>query len=794
LTDATTSGGPAAGSRRRAPVLHIIWAGGETVVPLVEPEIQIGRSTSCHVRIASPAVAELHGQLVRDGDGYRYEQLSDTRPTLFGGTRVETRALSVGDRLEIAPGTPDAVTMVFETPEHIMIGDLHATPGASHDEALEAGKLWRLDLPANGTLTFGRSPENDVVLPSLSVSLHEAKLELRDGVATISDVPGTSSVFVNGEHVRQRTLAIGDVVRIGPFKIMYRGDTLEHQDDSKAVRLDANDVTRFIGRKQILDGVSFCALPGEVLAIAGTSGAGKSTLLYALTGIIAPTGGQILVNGADLYQSFESLQPLLGYVPQRDILPLQLPVQRALHYVARLRLPSDVSADEMDERIDEVMRSLDLHQRRDVLLGSLSGGQQKRASIAAELIARPGLFFLDEPTSGLDPGLARRVSEIMRNMANTNSTVVVISHDVEGLQAADKIVFLASGGRLAFIGAPHEALEYFDVDDLADIYPRIESQDSEVWQQRFEQSAHYQTHVTPVLAPEKAATDAAHKAMSALAAGRARGATAWRQFVVTASRYAETMLRDRRNLLVLLAQAPIIALFLALVAKPTDFQPPPQGVIDQAALFGIPAAKLAAALPIMLAATATWFGAINAAREIVKEAPIFLRDRLSGLRIAPYLISKVLVLSALCIVQTLLLLGIIAVKVDMPSSGAIMWGPLELWISLMLAATAALGIGLLISASVGNPDRAQSLVPIVLIPQLIFIGGPNSGTAGQWLSYLTVTRWASEAMKITTNVPYQTAPGGFGASELLVHWAALGAMALAFIALAGVQLMRRKSS
>jgi ABC-type multidrug transport system ATPase subunit/pSer/pThr/pTyr-binding forkhead associated (FHA) protein len=787
----------------KAALLRIIWSLGETVVPLVELEVEIGRSPSSHVRIASEAVDDTHARLVREGTAYRFYQVSEGRPTLMGGKAVDDYVLQHGDRLEIAPDTDAAVTIVFEAAQSILIGDLHATPGVSHDEATQAGKIWRLDLPANGTLTMGRSQENDLVLPAITVSLHHARLDMTHGHATISEVGKTSEVFVNGVRVHHHPLAVGDIVRIGPFKIVYRGDTIEHQDESRAVRLDAYEVTRFIGRKQILDGISFCALPGEVLAIAGTSGAGKSTLLYALTGIVAPTDGQVLVNGADLYQSFEALQPLLGYVPQRDILPLQLPVQRALHYVARLRLPSDVGTDEMDERIDDVMRSLDLYHRRDVLLGSLSGGQQKRASIAAELIAKPGLFFLDEPTSGLDPGLARRVTEIMRGMANANSTVVVISHDVEGLQAADKIVFLASGGRLAFIGAPNEALSYFAVDDLADIYPRIESEDSEIWQKRYEESEHYQTHVVPVIEPVKekaqrsSANGAGHHAMahhSALEAGRDHSVTTWRQFVVTAQRYAETMLRDQRNLLVLLAQAPIIALFLALVAKSTDFQPPPDAAIAQAAAFGIPAAKLAPALSIMLAATATWFGAINAAREIVKEAPIFLRDRLSGLRVAPYLISKVLVLSMLCLVQTIVLLAILAVKVDLPSSGVIMWGPLELWISIMLASFAAMGIGLLISASVGNPDRAQSLVPIVLIPQLIFIGGPNSGTAGQWLSYLTVTRWASEAMKITAGIPYKTSTGGFGSGELLVHWGALGAMAVAFIFLAGVQLWRRRSS
>ena len=253
------------------------------------------------------------------------------------------------------------------------------------------------------------------------------------------------------------------------------------------------------------------------------------------------------------------------------------------------------------------------------------------------------------------------------------------------------------------------------------------------------------------------------------------------------------MIRDRRNLILLLVQAPIIAQFLALVAKATDFKAPPAAAIQQAAAFGIPAAKLAPVLAVMFAATATWFGAINSAREIVKEMPIFLRDRLSGLRVAPYVLSKVLVLTALSLVQTTILLALVAIKVDLPSSGVVMWGPLELWITLNLAAFAALGIGLLISASVGNPDQAQSLVPIVLIPQLIFIGGPQSGKAGQMLSYLTVTHWASEAMKITAGIPYLKDPGGFDTSDLLYHWLALGVMGTVLIALAGLQLWRRKA-
>ena len=152
------------------------------------------------------------------------------------------------------------------------------------------------------------------------------------------------------------------------------------------------------------------------------------------------------------------------------------------------------------------------------------------------------------------------------------------------------------------------------------------------------------------------------------------------------------MFGDRLFLALLLAQAPIVALLLILVAKSTDLQPPPAEVIAQAGVFGIPAAMLATALPLMLAASATWFGAINSAREIVKELPILQRERLAGLRTVPYLASKFLVLLAICLFQTTVLIAIISLKVDLPSSGVLMWGPLELWISLSLAAAAALGL------------------------------------------------------------------------------------------------------
>jgi ABC-type multidrug transport system ATPase subunit/pSer/pThr/pTyr-binding forkhead associated (FHA) protein len=806
VADPTDTSKPISGPKDislKGPILRIVSTAGETMVPLIEPDLSVGRSAGNGVCIDSEVVSSVHARLTREGGTYRFHQLGHTNPTLLDGVPVDDYALRHGDRLEIAPGTPHAVTLVFEAPQQVFTGDLSLTRSFTLPGAGAQLSVARLDLPLAGELTIGRSPASDLVLPSLSVSRLHARLQIDGGVAAIADAGSANGTFVNGARVDNHQLVIGDIVRIGPYKLVYRRDAIEHQDDSRAVRLDAYEVTRFIGRKQLLEAVSFCALPAEVVAIAGTSGAGKSTLLHTLNGMQPPATGRVLVNGADLHQAYDALRPLIGYVPQENILPAQLTVRRALQYAARLRLPRDVTSQSADERVDEVMQALDLFERRDVRLGQLSGGQQKRASIAAELISSPGLFFLDEPTTGLDPGLARRVTEIVRELALANSTVVVISHDVESLQTVDKIVFLASGGRLVFIGSPSEALSYFAVDDLADIYRRVESEDAAVWQERFKESAQYRERVAPGLVPAQAAEGknparVSWDPVALFSAGTRRGSSAWRQFQITVTRYAESMARDRRRFWILLAQAPIIALFLAIVAKPGAFQPPSAATITGLGLPADVAAKVTAAaaaaktLPVMLAATATWFGAINAAQEIVKEAPILLRERLSGLRVAPYLASKLLVLLVLCLIQTVALLAVVALRVDLPSSGVLFWGPLELWITLVLTAFAALGIGLLISASVGNADLALSIVPIVLIPQLIFVVGANSGGVGRWLSYLTVTHWSSEALKITARIPYKTGTSGFGTTDLMSDWIALIVMATVFVALTAWQLSRRQ--
>jgi ABC-type multidrug transport system ATPase subunit len=110
----------------------------------------------------------------------------------------------------------------------------------------------------------------------------------------------------------------------------------------------------------------------------------------------------------------------------------------------------------------EVLEDLDLTHRKDVQISGLSGGQQKRVSIGVELLTKPGLFFFDEPTSGLDPGTETALMQLMRRLADQGRTIILITHATKNVMLADKVIFLARGGFLAWFGPPDEALAYFD--------------------------------------------------------------------------------------------------------------------------------------------------------------------------------------------------------------------------------------------------------------------------------------------------------------------------------------------
>src|SRR5947209_8741056 len=223
-----------------------------------------------------------------------------------------------------------------------------------------------------------------------------------------------------------------------------------------------------------------------------------------LSGLRPAQEGKVLYNGQDYYLNLAPFSTQLGYVPQDDIIHRDLTVDRALYYAAKLRLPSDFTDEQIQQRINEVLEDVELTARRKLLIKKLSGGQRKRVSIALELLANPSVFFLDEPTSGLDPGLDRKMMFLLRKLADKGHTIVLVTHATNNINSCDYVCFLCQGGRLAYFGPPEEAKAYFGKTDFAEIYSSLEPTEEnrnipEEAEARFKVSKQYQEYVVASL-------------------------------------------------------------------------------------------------------------------------------------------------------------------------------------------------------------------------------------------------------------------------------------------------------
>jgi len=238
--------------------------------------------------------------------------------------------------------------------------------------------------------------------------------------------------------------------------------------------------------KTILSSVDISANDGELIGILGPSGSGKSTLLMALNGFRPATSGRVTLDGKDLYKNFESMKSQIGFVPQDDIVPTALRVERTLGYAAELRLP-DLSPEARIARVNVVMRTLGLTESKDSRVATLSGGQRKRVSVGVELLSKPRMLFADEPTSGLDPALERAMTENFRKLADDGHMIIVTTHIMSSLNIYDKLAVVV-GGRLAYFGAPQNIKPYFEVDDFSEIYTVLSNKTPREWCEAFQRS------------------------------------------------------------------------------------------------------------------------------------------------------------------------------------------------------------------------------------------------------------------------------------------------------------------
>ncbi|HEU5374529.1 MAG TPA: FHA domain-containing protein [Ktedonobacteraceae bacterium] len=782
------------------------------VYPLNKAVINIGREPSNDIVINELVVSGFHAQIKQEGSQFILIHPSPLRPKTLNGLLYQGRHIA-GDQPFSKPLARGDIFRIGDEHGTLVTLSFNDGSGAAQEVLPEIHPI-PLGAPV---ITLGRLPNNTVALNHPQVSGNHARMERVGNTYRIVDLGSTNHVYVNAQRVRSTDLKPGDEIRIGPFKLTFTGTELTQHDESNGIRIDALGLKKVGNNNTVLiDDISIAIPPRKFVALVGGSGAGKSTLMDALNGLRPAQTGSVLYNGKDYYHHLAAFSTQLGYVPQDDIIHRDLTVERALYYAARLRLPSDMTKDQIKGRIDEVLEDVDMKHRRHLLVSKLSGGQRKRVSIALELLANPSVFFLDEPTSGLDPGLDRKMMTLLRNLADKGHTIALVTHATNNINSCDYICFLAQGGHLAYFGPPNEAKAYFGKSDFAEIYSALEPTEENPnipaeAGARFKASPDYQKYVvTPLNQGPAGAGRAAALAQQAHEVVQPKRGKPMKQFRLLCGRYIELLFNDRGNLLILLLQAPIIAAILFLLtASPTFTKtsivtcPPstyqaagiPRSVFIQggggaddcqnvlnfldrggpralALLSQHNGDKEATLQPFIqpasggdaqkilfiMAFAAVMFGCINGAREIVKEEPIYRRERTVNLGIAPYLFSKIVVLGVLCLLQSVVLVIVVNLKATFPQKGLLLPSAfIEVYISMLLTSIAGLMMGLTVSALAPNNDRATSFIPIILIPQVIFSGIIFSldTPVMQFFGSFFAARWAMAAMGSTVGLHSQ---------------------------------------
>jgi ABC-type multidrug transport system ATPase subunit/pSer/pThr/pTyr-binding forkhead associated (FHA) protein len=685
------------------------------------------------------------------------------------------------------------------------------------------GELNMGDVQA-GVISIGRTPENKIVVAHPQVSSHHAQITTSGGQIFLEDLRSANGTYVRGQRIppgAKVPVQNGEKVYIGPMPLVihiagqqvnvvvedqasWAGKPL-YEIEGWDLFLEVPDRDNKGSMKTLLDRVSFKALPGDMIALMGPSGAGKTTLLLTLNGYLPPSGGQVRINGEDLYSIYDALRGSIGYVPQDDLVHPELTVFEAVKYSAKFRLPPDYSDQEIDARVEQTLRDLGLEAVRNLQIGKpekkvLSGGQRKRVNIALELVTDPVIVFLDEPTSGLAADDTTALITLLHDLTKrTGKTIIMTIHQPakDEFEKFNLAFIMGYGGIPTYFGptANGAAYKFFGrdkpVDNPRDMFDMLNHRERAVHDDmrrrdpntpraiaRLEAAkqwrAEFFRNENPIfqqmfsgkraVGTESAARGNPHKPKVALV----------RQLGLLMSRYWKVRVRDRAGAIIMFAQAPIIGLMLAFVfggQRPAipfwclgalqelskkSGQATGTGSSDLLAQMK-PTMDHTAAL-FFVVVSCVWFGTSNSAREIVTERAIYLRERMVNLSLINYVMSKYIILCFVCVFQCFALMGIVFFSLGFQGGILAFLGETAAMIVLAMNATA---LGLLVSTLVTSAEAAMALTPIALIPQVVLGGLMVPMTTNPWLQPLMLVmpaRWGFEGSVVYERDAIQNDP------------------------------------
>ncbi len=496
-----------------------------------------------------------------------------------------------------------------------------------------------------------------------------------------------------------------------------------------------------------VDSLSFEANRGELIAILGQSGCGKSTLLKSISGEYIPTFGSIEIDGKDFYSNLNFFTQHIGYVPQEDLLFSNLTVYENLLYRGNLQMPQ-ISQAHMDQKIGNILMETNLLHRRNVQAGDvknkmLSGGERKRLNIALELLFEPSIIICDEPTSGLSSRDSEQIVKLLKQLSVQGKIVIITIHqpNPDIFFLFDRVLLMDQGGKQVYFGTPEEAFSYFDseVEELTVnregilrkrslrmpeymyeiiAYPEY-NQNNEVTYIQTQQNIMVKRRFPPdywkdkfkrkmlfdLMRIDKSENENPQKSQS-----RKRRKLDLRGHYVQMKtfliRNILMKLRNRSNMFITFMEAPLLAFLLAFILRlaPTEGSYTYSGNINMGVYLFISVIVF------------VFLGLSSSVEEILSERRTILREKMLNLKMSYFILTKLISLSIFALAQVLVYYFVSALFLEIRG----VFFPSVLY--FFAASFIGFSIGMLISTFIHNSKAIINILPVVLVPQIVFGG------------------------------------------------------------------------
>ncbi|PKR81654.1 ABC transporter [Brumimicrobium salinarum] len=584
---------------------------------------------------------------------------------------------------------------------------------------------------------------------------------------------GDSQIFLNGQIIsrsRQQVFNPGSSIRTEKSNPIYYSDIITRfLDDGNQEHLlfECEHVEyRFPNNKIGLHDVNFSENNGALVGIMGGSGAGKSTLLNVLNGNLSPYSGSVKINGIDIHKEKSEIEGIIGFISQDDLLIEELTVFENLYFNAQLCF-STLNKQQITKKVIALLKSIGLYEVQSLKVGSplektISGGQRKRLNIALELIREPSVLFVDEPTSGLSSRDSENIMDLLKELALKGKLIFVVIHQPSSdiFKMFDRLMILDQGGYPIFYGDSVDSIVYFKTEiehansderecptcgnvNPEQIFNIIEAKvvdefgnltakrkiTPEEWNSRYIQ-ARIEHETDRVIGKPNVFNKIPNKL---------------KQFSVYFKRDILSKLTNQQYVLLNTIEAPVLALILGFFVKYF-------GSTNSNSTYTFENSENLPQFLFIAVVVALFLGLTVAAEEIIKDQKILKRESFLNLSRASYIFSKISIMFIISAFQTAMFVLIGNYILEIKG----MW--LEYWLILFSTSCFANILGLNISSTFNSAKVIYILIPIMIIPQLLFSGvivqfdklhpTISKENSVPWIGNIMASRWAYEGLAV----------------------------------------------